>query len=147
MILDEDLALLYGVPTRILNQAVKRNLKRFPEDFMIELTRDEALVLRSQTVTLKIKGSGRGRKYLPLAFTEQGVAMLSGMLNSDRAVHVNIAIMRTFVSLRQAVVAETGLSARMKNAETVIAAHDRVLTEHAVHFNQVFVEFHRLKRP
>jgi len=94
VLLDADLAVLYGVSTKRLNEAVRRNLRRFPDDFMFQMTREESLVLRSQIATLKKKGSGRGRKYLPLAFTEQGIAMLSGVLNSDRAVQVNIAIIR-----------------------------------------------------
>src|SRR5689334_11451983 len=98
--LDETLAELYGVPVKALNQAVKRNLARFPADFMFQLTPDEAERLRSQTVTLDPGGQGQHRKYLPYAFTEQGIAMLSSVLRSDRAVHVNIEIMRAFVRLR-----------------------------------------------
>ncbi len=97
---NKDLAALYGVEVRTLNQAVKRNLDRFPEDFMFQLTAEEATALRSQSVTLKT-GRGQHRKYLPYAFTEQGVAMLSSVLRSPRAVQVNIQIMRTFVSLRR----------------------------------------------
>ena len=95
--LDADLAELYGAPTKVFNQSVKRNAERFPEDFMFQLSRDEAGPLRSQIVTLKKSGRGKHRKYLPFVFTEQGVAMLSGVLNSPRAVQVNIAIMRAFV--------------------------------------------------
>ena len=98
VMLDLDLAILYGVETRVLKQAVRRNIKRFPSDFMFELTQDEYRFLRSQFVTLK---RGQHSKYPPFAFTEQGVAMLSGILNSDRAIKVNIAIMRTFVQLRK----------------------------------------------
>ena len=101
VLFDFDIARLYGVATRSLNQAVKRNRDRFPEDFMFQLTRQEAESLsasRSQTVILK---RGQNIKYLPYAFTEQGVAMLSSVLRSPRAVEVNIAIMRTFVQLRR----------------------------------------------
>ncbi|MGH9618162.1 MAG: ORF6N domain-containing protein [Bryobacteraceae bacterium] len=101
VLLDSDLAELYGVPTKALNQAVKRNRQRFPEDFMFRLTLEEGHyleTLRSQTVTLK---RGQHRKYAPYAFTEQGVAMLSSVLSSERAILVNIAIVRTFVRLRQ----------------------------------------------
>ncbi len=98
VMLDLDLAILYGVETRVLKQAVRRNIKRFPSDFMFELTQDEYRSLRSQFVILK---RGQHSKYPPFAFTEQGVAMLSGILNSDRAIKVNIAIMRTFVQLRK----------------------------------------------
>ena len=98
IMLDRDLATLYGVETKVLKQAVRRNIKRFPTDFMFELTKKEELSLRSQNVTLK---RGQHSKYLPFAFTEQGVAMLSSVLKSDRAVEVNIQIMRVFVKLRQ----------------------------------------------
>ena len=100
VMLDSDLARLYGVETRVLNQAVKRNIERFPEDFMLEITRDEYHSLRSQFVTLET-GRGKHSKYMPFAFTEQGVAMLSSVLKSKRAIDVNIAIMRAFVQLRQ----------------------------------------------
>ena len=144
ILLDEDLALLYGVSTKHLNQAVRRNAQRFPEDFMLQLTREESLVLRSQIAALKKKGSGRGRKYWPLAFTEQGVAMLSGVLNSDRAIQVNIAIMRAFVRLRRALMTELDLLTRMRNAEFAITEHDRELTEHAAHINEVFAAIRKL---
>ena len=100
VILDVDLATLYEVETRALNQAVKRNRERFPEDFMFQLTTAEADALRSQIV-MSNTGRRGGRRYLPYAFTEQGVAMLSSVLTSTRAIEVNIAIMRTFVRLRQ----------------------------------------------
>ena len=99
VMLDSELAELYGVATKVLIQAIKRNIERFPADFMFQLTIEEADLLRSQIVTLKT-GRGRHRKYLPYAFTEQGVAMLSSVLHSARAVHVNIEIMRAFVRLR-----------------------------------------------
>jgi hypothetical protein len=99
VMLDSELAALYEVPVKALNQAVKRNLDRFPEDFMFQLSQEEATSLRSQSVTSK---AGRGgRRTEPYAFTEQGVAMLSSVLHSQRAVHVNIEIMRAFVRLRQ----------------------------------------------
>jgi hypothetical protein len=98
VMLDSDLAELYEVPTGTFNQAVKRNIERFPDDFMLQLTAKELQSLRSQFV---ISNAGRGgRRYLPYAFTEQGVAMLSSVLNSPRAVQVNIAIMRVFVQMR-----------------------------------------------
>jgi hypothetical protein len=90
VMLDSDLAKLYGVETKVLNQTVKRNLKRFPEDFMTQLTSEEYHFLKSQIVTSKT-GSG-GKQKQPLVFTENGVAMLSGILNSDRAINVNIAL-------------------------------------------------------
>jgi len=100
VMLDTDLARLYSVETKALKQAVNRNIERFPEDFMFEITRDEYYSLRSQIVTLET-GRGKHSKYLPYAFTEQGVAMLSSVLKSKRAIEVNIAIMRAFVQLRQ----------------------------------------------
>jgi hypothetical protein len=98
VMLDSDLAKLYGVPTRRLNEQVRRNRDRFPDDFMFQLTSQEAAALRSQDVTSK-QGRG-GRRYAPLVFTEQGVAMLSSVLHSERAVRVNIEVMRAFVRLR-----------------------------------------------
>ncbi len=97
---DRDLAVLYGVETKVLNQAVKRNMERFPEDFMFQLAKEEAQISapRSQIVTLK---KGQNIKYLPYAFTEQGVAMLSSVLNSRTAILVNIQIIRTFVKLKE----------------------------------------------
>ena len=96
VMLDRDLAKMYGVETKVLNQAVKRNMKRFPEDFMFQLTPEEYEILKSQFVT----SSWGGTRKLPYVFTEQGLAMLSGLLNSDVAIKVNIAIMRTFVTIR-----------------------------------------------
>jgi hypothetical protein len=113
VILDEDLALLYETETRTLKQAVKRNRKRFPSDFMFELTKEEQDSLRSQVVILK-GGRGQHSKYTSFAFTEQGVAMLSGVLKSEKAIDVNIAIMRAFVLLRQHL-------ADYKNLKEVIA--------------------------
>ena len=98
VMLDRDLAALYGVQTKNLNKAVRRNLDRFPADFMFQLTSDETDALRFQFGTLK---RGQHFKYLPYAFTEQGVAMLSSVLSSQRAVQVNVAVMRAFVRLRE----------------------------------------------
>jgi len=98
--LDRDLADLYEVETRALNHAVRRNIERFPDDFMFQLTGDETEALKSQSVILKA-GRGQHSKFLPLAFTEQGVAMLSSVLKSKRAVQVNIEIMRAFTQLRR----------------------------------------------
>ena len=92
------MAKLYGVETKVLNQSVRRNLRRFPDDFMFQLTKEENTSLRSQFVTLK---KGQHSKYLPYVFTEHGVAMLSSVLNSERAIEINILIMRAFVKLRE----------------------------------------------
>lgn len=113
--LDSDLAELYGVQTKVLNQAVKRNLDRFPEDFMFQLSENEYKILRSQIVTSRIQYGGR--RYFPFVFTEQGVAMLSSVLNSKRAIHVNIQIMRTFVKLREIISSHKDLVAKLNKLE------------------------------
>ena len=100
VMLDMDLAKLYEVETRVLKQAVRRNRERFPEDFMFELTKDEWNIIRSQLVMFK-NGQGKFPKYLPFVFTEQGVAMLSAVLNSEYAVRISVQIMRAFVVIRQ----------------------------------------------
>jgi hypothetical protein len=114
VLLDADLADLYGVATKVLNQAVKRNLDRFPEDFMFQLTPEEWGDMRSQLVTT----SRRKLSAVPYAFTEQGVAMLSTVLRSQRAVEVNIAIMRTFVQLRRLMDSNRDLRLRIEAMET-----------------------------
>jgi hypothetical protein len=116
VMLDSDLAELYQVDVKALNQAVRRNIDRFPADFMFQLTAEEAELLRSQTVTLK-SGRGRHSKYLPYAFTEQGVAMLSSVLRSQRAVQVNIEIMRSFVRLREMLSSNRDLARRLDELE------------------------------
>ena len=142
VILDSDLSELYGIATKTLNQAVRRNLDRFPADFMFQLTvmewenlqsltvtaKNTDPVLRSQIVTLK---RGQHRKYLPYAFTEQGVAMLSSVLRSPRAVQVNIAIMRTFVQLRRLMDSNALLAEKIEALEEKYAEHDQ-------HFQLVF---------
>lgn len=126
VILDADLADLYGVETRVLVQAVKRNIARFPEDFMFQLTREEFDVLRSQFVTSKNQKRG-GRRYPPYAFTEQGVAMLSGVLNSERAILVNIEIMRTFVRLRQMLASHADLARKLAALEKRYDANFKIV--------------------
>jgi hypothetical protein len=116
VMLDADLAALYGVEAKVLNQAVKRSVERFPADFMFQLTAEEAAFLRSQTVTLKT-GRGQHRKYLPYAFSEQGVAMLSTVLRSPQAVQVNIEIMRAFVRLRKMLASNAELARRLDALE------------------------------
>jgi len=127
VMLDETLAALYGVQVRVLNQAVKRNGARFPEDFMFQLTEEEAARLRSQIVILNGAGRGQRRKYLPYAFTEQGVAMLSCVLKSERAVQVNIEIMRAFVRLRRMLVEHADLSDRITALEVKYDAQFKVV--------------------
>jgi hypothetical protein len=142
VLLDFDLATLYGVATKALNQAVKRNRERFPDDFMFQLTSEEVLILRSQTVTPSLQGSGsqeimknwsqivtssrkyRGTKYRPYAFTEEGIAMLSSVLKSKRAVKVNIAIMRAFVKLRGMLETNRELARKFAELERRVGKHD-----------------------
>ena len=126
LMFDADLAALYGVETKVFNQAVRRNKERFPKDFMFQLNEEEALSLRSQIVTLET-GRGRYPKYAPLAFTEQGVAMLSSVLKSKEAVQINVAIMRTFVRFRQVLATNDELARK-------VAQHDRQI---GVLFEQV----------
>jgi hypothetical protein len=115
VMLDSDLASLYEVDTKKFNQAVKRNIKRFPKDFMFQLSKAEYESLRSQFVTSN--GGRGGRRYAPYAFTEQGVAMLSSILHSDRAIEVNISIMRTFVKIRHFLSSDENLADRLSNLE------------------------------
>jgi phage regulator Rha-like protein len=126
VMLDADLAELYGVETKALNRAVKRNIGRFPGDFMLQLTREEAERLRYQIGTLKT-GRGRHRKYRPYAFTEQGVAMLSSVLHSERAVRVNIEIMRAFVQLRQMLSSHAELARKLAALEKKYDAQFKVV--------------------
>ena len=128
--LDIHLAQLYGVSTRRLKEQVRRNPKRFPEDFMFRLTWKEVQSLRSHFATLKKNVSsatnerGQHVKYLPYAFTEQGIAMLSSVLNSDRAIDVNIAIMRAFVKLREVLATHKELARKFKELEHRVGRHD-----------------------
>ena len=154
VLLDRDLAALYETEAKALNQAVKRNLKRFPKDFMFRLTQQEydflrfqnetlenasslrfqngtlenASSLRSQIVTLDT-GRGKYSKYLPYAFTEQGVAMLSGILNSDKAIKMNIAIMRAFVEVRKALLLHTSIKEQIKQIRERLGEHDIQLNQ------------------
>jgi len=121
VLLDADLAKLYEVPTRVLKQAVRRNLNRFPTDFMFELTENEFIGSRSQIVTLK---RGQNIKYPPFAFTEQGVAMLSSVLHSARAIKVNIAIMRAFVQMRRFLETHKELARKIEELERTVGIHD-----------------------
>ena len=136
VLLDADLAELYGVETKALNQAVKRNTERFPDDFMFQLTESEADSLRSQKVTLKNR-RGQHRKYLPYVFTEQGVSMLSSVLRSRRAVLVNIEIMRAFLRLRTLLATHAELA---KKLDVLEHKYDR-------QFKVVFDAIRELMRP
>lgn len=125
VLLDEALAELYGVPTRTLVQSVKRNLDRFPPDFIFQLTDQEFESLRSQTV---ISNAGRGgRRFAPYAFTEQGVSMLSSVLKSEQAVRVNIEIMRAFVRLRGFLASNRALAEKLDELEKKVSSHDQAI--------------------
>ncbi len=135
VMLDRDLAVLYETETKALNLAVKRNIKRFPDDFMFQLTKEEDEALRLQIETLKeadiplrlqieTSNARGGRRYLPYAFTEQGVAMLSGILNSDKAINMNIAIMRAFVQVRRIVLQRNDVHEQLKEIQEKISEHD-----------------------
>src|SRR5882762_9283820 len=141
VMLDRDLADLYETETKAVNLAVKRNIKRFPADFMFQLTKEEYESLRFQIETLEKGNSlrlqietlkdGRGRhtKYMPYAFTEQGIAMLSGILNSDKAINMNIAIMRAFVEARRLAFQETDFRRQLQDIRNVLGGHDSQLNQ------------------
>ena len=146
VMLDADLAVLYEVETKVLNQAVKRNIERFPEDFMFQLNAEEVASLRSQSDTSSLRSqfvtsnnsAGRGgRRSFPYAFTEQGVSMLSSVLRSTRAIQVNIEIMRTFVQLRQMLASNAGLSQKLIALEK----------NYDIKFKAVFEAIHELMIP
>jgi hypothetical protein len=146
VMLDKELAKLYGVSAKVLNQSVKRNIKRFPRDFMYQLTLQEVRNLRSQFVTLNTELSmeqevsnlksqivtskqGQHLKYLPYAFTEQSVAMLSSVLNSERAIQVNIMIMRAFVKLKELLLTHKELAVKIEELERKYANHDEKIRD------------------
>lgn len=150
VMLDADLAQLYGVETRVLVQAVKRNLARFPEDFMFQLAAEEWQALRSQTVISNAEGRG-GRRTAPYAFTEQGVAMLSSVLGSQRAIAVNIEIMRTFVRVRALAATHGDLAQRLAELENTTEAlaqqHDTFSRNTRAQLKQVFDALRELMTP
>ncbi|MBU0503348.1 MAG: ORF6N domain-containing protein [Candidatus Omnitrophota bacterium] len=133
VMLDRDLAVLYGVKVKRLKEQVHRNIKRFPIDFMFELTWDEVQSLRSQFATLNagqnISKRGKHIKYLPYVFTEQGVAMLSSVLNSERAIQVNIMIMRAFIKLREILLTHKDLAEKIEEIESKYAGHSEIINE------------------
>ena len=150
VMLDADLAQLYGVETRVLVQAVKRNLARFPEDFMFQLSAEEWEVLRSQSVISNAEGRG-GRRTAPYAFTEQGVAMLSTVLSSPRAIAVNIEIMRTFVRVRALAATHGDLAKRLAELEDKTEAlamnHDTFSRNTRNQLREVFDALRELMTP
>jgi len=140
VMIDKDLAVLYEIEAKVLNQAVKRNIKRFPKDFMFQLTNDEWDDIRFQVESVHTDNSMRpqiatsktgrgGTRYLPYVFTEQGVAMLSGILNSDKAIAMNIAIMRAFVEIRRVLIQESDLREQLKQIKERIGEHDIQLNQ------------------
>jgi len=148
---DRDLAELYEVETKVLNQAVKRNLDRFPSDFMFQLTKQEAEIYRSQIVIYKenlrsqiVTSSWGGRRSLPMVFTEQGIAMLSSVLKSDKAVQVNIQIIRTFIQLRELLATNTQLRKKIEEME---AKYDKKLKHVFDLLKQLLIQEEAPKRP
>ena len=142
VMLDEDLAELYGVTTGNLNKAVKRNISRFPEDFMFQLTKEEFEILIFQIGT----SSWGGRRKLPYAFTEQGVAMLSGVLNSDRAIKVNIQIMRVFTKVREFLMDNLGVRLEIEEIKKKLANQDKNI-ELVFSYLDELIEKHDTKKP
>jgi len=136
VMLDKYLAELYGLETRVLKQAVNRNIKRFPADFMFEPTKEELEILRSQIVISRWGGI----RYTPVTFTEQGVAMLSSILKSDRAIQVNIQIVRVFTRLRQMLATHKELAQKLVEHEQIIAQHDNEIAN-------IFEAIHQLMAP
>lgn len=155
VLLDADLAALYGVETKVLLQAVKRNLERFPYDFMFQLTNQEFNVLRSQSVTSSSEALEKlrwgGRRTAPYAFTEQGVAMLSSVLSSPQAVQVNIAIMRAFVKLRELAMTHHDLAKQLdaleEKTEVMAMQHDSFARNTRAQLKQVFDAIRELMMP
>ena len=137
VVLDEDLALLYGVQTKVLVQAVKRNSRRFPDDFMFQLTGEEFAALRSQIVTSKGRG---GRRYPPYAFTEHGALMVASVLNSDRAVEVSVFVIRAFVRMRRMLADQRQFAIKLAELERKLSAHDK-------NFQVVFTAIKQLMQP
>lgn len=133
VMLDRDLAELYQVETKVLNQAVKRNIKRFPSDFMFQLTTEEFANLKSQIVT----SSWGGTRKMPYAFTEQGVAMLSGLLNSDIAINANIAIMRAFVAMRNYITTTTQITSELAEIRAKLTLLERADEDNAEAINDL----------
>jgi len=135
VILDRHLANLYNVETRALKQAVRRNMKRFPDDFMFQLTKEEFMNWRSQTVISK--SDQKGLRYSPYAFTEQGVAMLSSVLKSERAIEVNILIMRAFVRLREMISTHKKVEEKLREIDSKLKEHDSEIVQIIQVINQL----------
>jgi hypothetical protein len=128
VLLDRDLAALYGVSTKRLNEQVRRNRKRFPDDFMFQLDAGEAAALRSQNATLKL-GRGQHRKFLPYAFTEHGAIMAANVLNSEQSVEVSVFVVRAFVKLRNWMATHSELAAKLAELDRKVAGHDETIRQ------------------
>jgi hypothetical protein len=150
VVLDADLASLYGVPTKRLNEQVRRNAERFPEDFMFRLTAAERQSLRSQFATLKA-GRGRHAKYLPYAFTEHGALMAANVLNSRRAIEASVFVVRAFVRLREVLATHKHLARKLEDlerkAEALAAKHDALATSTHAQFKEVIEALRALMNP
>ena len=147
VMLDSDLAELYQVQTRRLNEAVRRNRNRFPEDFMFQLSEAEAENLRSQFATSSSSDGYGGRRYLPYVFTEQGVAMLSSVLRSARAVQMNILIVRAFVKMRELLAGNKEIARKLEDLEAAQIQQARTQQQHASILVSVVQDIQRLKHP
>ncbi len=143
VMLDSDVAMLYHYETKKINQAVKRNIERFPEEFCFQLTEEEMQLLRSQIVTLNKKGRGQHKKYLPYVFTEQGIAMLSALLKNAIAVQISIKIMDAFVEMRKFLSLNSAIFQRLTNVELTLLAQGKELTKHEMQFEKVFDELQK----
>ena len=147
VMLDSDVAMLYHYPTKRINETVRRNIERFPENFCFKLTESETENLRSQFATSSLKKENYGgRRYLPYVFTEQGIAMLSGLLKNDIAIQVSINIMNAFVEMRKFITRNGKVFERLTNVEYKILEQNRMLTNHEKKFEKVFDELQKSKR-
>ncbi len=144
VMLDRDLAEMYGVPTFRLNEAVKRNISRFPDDFMFRLTKEENDSLRSQIAILE---KGRHSKYIPYAFTEQGVAMLSSVLNSDTAIQVNIQIIRLFTKMKQLILDNKDLWMKIEKIEQHLIKNDENIRTVFAYLKKLLVQENKPRNP
>ena len=144
VMLDSDVAMLYHYPTKRINETVRRNIERFPENFCFKLNESEAENLRSQIATSSLeKENYGGRRYLPYVFTEQGIAMLSGLLKNDIAIQVSINIMNAFVEMRKFIATNGSVFKRLTNIEYKILEQNKMLTEHEKKFEKVFDELQK----
>lgn len=151
VMLDADLATLYGVPTKVLNQAVKRNAARFPPDFMFQLGADEHQALRSQLVTSNESGTGAtgrgGRRYSPWVFTEHGALMAATVLNSPKAIEMSVFVVRAFVQLRELLATHRDLAAKLDELERKLSTHDQAIAGLVTAIRQLTATPARISRP